>query len=106
MTARILGTVTRCVGCPNRQYYSAGVYECTAVERALDVSEAMPQWCPLPEYPTIAEIRAQARAEMVAEMVPVAEVTHYTNGSYQRNYRLRWLRDVDAGTRLAIIPKD
>ncbi len=31
---------------------------------------------------------------------PVAEVMSWTNGSYHRNYRIAWKRDVDSGTQL------
>lgn len=40
-------------------------------------------------------LRAQA-----ASVVPVLEVVSWTNGSYHRNYKLNWLKDVDAGTLL------
>lgn len=31
---------------------------------------------------------------------PVAEIMSWANGSYHRNYRIEWKRDVDAGTQL------
>jgi hypothetical protein len=31
---------------------------------------------------------------------PVAEVESWTNGSYHRNYKLKWLKDVEQGTKL------
>lgn len=34
------------------------------------------------------------------EFGAVATVTSYTNGSYHRNYKLDWHRDVEAGTML------
>ena len=30
----------------------------------------------------------------------VAEVESWTNGSYHRNYKLRWIKDVESGTKL------
>jgi len=35
---------------------------------------------------------------------PVAEIESWTNGSYSRNYKVHWLRDVDAGTKLYTAP--
>jgi hypothetical protein len=49
---KIVALVNRCKECPNRQYYSGGVYECIKVWRKLKEGEAIPRWCPLPEYPS------------------------------------------------------
>lgn len=49
--ARIVQTVTSCVQCPNRMYFSGGRYECTATRTQLPDPKAIPEWCPLPFYP-------------------------------------------------------
>ena len=36
---------------------------------------------------------------------PVATVGSWTNGSYSRNYRITWHRDVTAGTKLYTAPQ-
>ena len=41
-----------------------------------------------------------ASASTVGETAPVAIVESWTNGSYHRNYKLKWLQDVAAGTKL------
>ena len=50
--ARILAIINRCKECPHRQYFSGGTYQCAKVSAYLDDREAMPEWCPLPHYPT------------------------------------------------------
>lgn len=42
--------------------------------------------------------------EPAAASEAVAEVVSWTNGSYWRNYKLNWLRDVPAGTKLYAAP--
>ena len=46
------------------------------------------------EQAAIAAYSSRAHGE------PVAEVESWTNGSYHRNYKLRWLKDVEAGAKL------
>ena len=40
-----------------------------------------------------------------AQGEPVAEVESWTNGSYHRNYKLRWFKDVEIGTKLYAHPQ-
>ena len=40
-----------------------------------------------------------------AQGEPVAEVESWTNGSYHRNYKLRWFKDVEIGTKLYAQPQ-
>ena len=41
-----------------------------------------------------------AGAMRAGEQKPVATVTSWTNGSYHRNYKLEWHKDVPEGTKL------
>lgn len=47
----------------------------------------------------IAAQSANTGSEEVEEK-PVAKVVSWTNGSYHRNYKLEWFRDVPEGTEL------
>ena len=56
MTLKITGTTKNCRECPNRVYYSGGVYECTAagdVQIKPSETDTIPDWCPLPDYPIV-----------------------------------------------------
>ncbi len=46
----------------------------------------------------------RAKIEQMERQAPVAEVESWTNGSYSRNYKLRWLKDVAEGERLYALP--
>ena len=46
----------------------------------------------------------RARIEQMERQEPVAVVESWTNGSYSRNYKLQWLRDVNEGARLYALP--
>lgn len=46
----------------------------------------------------------QNKRQPAAAQEAVATVESYTNGSYHRNYKLRWHKDVDAGTQLFAAP--
>lgn len=52
---KIIGLVAKCEDCPNRRYYSGGVYECVAAEAHIPPAESrrggIPAWCPLADYP-------------------------------------------------------
>lgn len=50
-------------------------------------------------------IREALAAHSAGVQEPVAEVESWTNGSYHRNYKLRWLKDVEAGTKLYAQPQ-
>lgn len=56
----IVAHVAGCRFCPNRQYYSGGVYECwharygsprPKIPTNLDASNEVPEWCPLDKVP-------------------------------------------------------
>lgn len=51
--AKILGVVTSCGKCPNRQYYSGGSYECSVVQQVLTDANSIPGWCPLADHPSV-----------------------------------------------------
>jgi hypothetical protein len=56
---------------------------------------------------THAEYSCEERAAPAVDALTtgaVAEVESWTNGSYHRNYKLRWLRDVEKGTKLYTHP--
>lgn len=59
---KILARVTSCRTCPNRQYYSGGVYECVLVKAHLVDSGGIPAWCPLPDDP--AHVAAKAESDL------------------------------------------
>jgi hypothetical protein len=42
----------------------------------------------------------ESPAPIASASEAVAEVESWTNGSYHRNYKLRWLKDVEAGAKL------
>ena len=46
----------------------------------------------------------RAKIEQMERQEPVAKVESWTNGSYSRNYKLRWLRDVNEGAKLYALP--
>ena len=48
--------------------------------------------------------RLRAKIEATENQEPVSEVESWTNGSYARNYRLRWHKDVAEGTKLYTLP--
>ncbi|CAB3784665.1 hypothetical protein [Pararobbsia alpina] len=48
----------------------------------------------------ITDLVASRTAAEAESAVLVAEVESWTNGSYHRNYKIKWLRDVPAGTML------
>lgn len=50
-------------------------------------------------------LRALLAAHSAGAQEPVAEVESWTNGSYHRNYKLRWLKDVEAGAKLYAHPQ-
>ena len=66
----------------------------------LEGSEIPTHWMPLPAAPGAAPTPAAQSAEQEA----VAVVASWTNGSYSRNYKLRWLKDVPEGTQLYAAP--
>ncbi len=47
---KIVQTVQNCKECPNRRYFSGGVYECEKAGNVPLSREffAIPEWCPLP----------------------------------------------------------
>ena len=49
--AKIIGIARTCEDCPNRHYYSGGVYECLVTKGSLNADNSIPSWCPLPDYP-------------------------------------------------------
>lgn len=61
---------------------------------AHDFLSAVDWWADHPHY--------QPEADALAE--PVATVASWTNGSYSRNYKLTWHRDVPEGTKLYTAP--
>ncbi|MGY3581387.1 hypothetical protein ACVIGB_000544 [Bradyrhizobium sp. USDA 4341] len=69
-TVKITGTTSSCGECPHREYYSAGVYECTKTGANLPhgQSHAIPDWCPLPDHPaqTIEALRHRIAQEGAA----------------------------------------
>lgn len=53
MALKVIGTTKSCRGCPFRQYYSAGVYECGKTEERLPYNHGddfIASNCPLPDY--------------------------------------------------------
>ena len=46
----------------------------------------------------------RARIEAMEKQEPVAIVESWANGSYSRNYKLRWLKDADKGAGLYLAP--
>ena len=46
----------------------------------------------------------RAKITEMEKQEPVALVESWTNGSYSRNYRLRWLRGVNEGAKLYALP--
>ncbi|OIQ64934.1 hypothetical protein GALL_535120 [mine drainage metagenome] len=46
-----------------------------------------------------------SQSPAVEDASPVVEVESWTNGSYSRNYRLKWHRDVPEGTKLYATPQ-
>lgn len=46
----------------------------------------------------------RAKIEQMERQVPVAKVESWTNGSYTRHYKLKWLRDVGEGAALYALP--
>jgi hypothetical protein len=44
------------------------------------------------------------KVEQMERQEPVALVESWVNGSYSRNYKLRWLRDVNEGAKLYALP--
>ena len=48
--------------------------------------------------------RLQAKIAEMEKQEPVALVESWANGSYSRNYKLRWLRDVNEGAKLYALP--
>ena len=48
--------------------------------------------------------RLQAKIEAMERQEPVAIVESWANGSYSRNYKLRWLKDAAEGANLYLAP--
>jgi hypothetical protein len=64
---KVLGLVSNCKECPNRVYYSGGVYDCAKADTHLPhgQEDQIPKWCPLAEYPSGAiEAAAMARTRL------------------------------------------
>jgi hypothetical protein len=72
-TMKVVRVVTSCRGCPHRQYYSAGRYECYGMFNGTRGSERLlpeghskdapiPDWCPLEDYPRLLAERARMDA--------------------------------------------
>ena len=53
----------------------------------------------------LSHLAALARASEAAAGKPVATVESWTNGSYHRNYKLTWHKDVEDGTKLYAAPQ-
>ena len=83
--------------------------------------QAVPAPAPVPSEPTDAQVamldpwmRPAAARELLRKVLastsaaaapePVARVVSWTNGSYWRNYKVEWLRDVEAGALLYAHP--
>ena len=60
--SKIIGLANTCRECPHRRYESGGVYRCEKVGVDLDASCAIPDWCPLPNYPAQSAQTAHAHA--------------------------------------------
>jgi hypothetical protein len=122
MGKKVIGLVSSCKECPNRAYYSAGIYECTKVDARLPYNEEdkIPTWCPLSDYPasaivdrdnTIRELRGQLDAirdvSVIRDAADALQI--YTGHDYALNIRRkfgeRWwepIKRIEAGLRKMI----
>lgn len=62
-TMKILQLIKNCEECPHRRYYSGSRYECTNANEEFPeprvgepAQTKIPSWCPLPDYPSRANI--------------------------------------------------
>ena len=62
--AKCLQIIHSCEGCPKRQYFSGGAYECAMVGAKLQKDVRIPAWCPLPEHPANIAARADEHARV------------------------------------------
>jgi hypothetical protein len=78
---------------------------------ASEMSESIEQACPECGALCLVDDGSYVAIESLpiapaADAQPVAIVESWTNGSYHRNYKLRWLRDVDSGVQLYAAPTE
>ena len=70
---KVIGTVSDCKQCPHRVYGSGGRYDCAKAGRApLMNDEYIPEWCPLPNDPTMLAAQADRKIADAREVLTLA----------------------------------
>lgn len=73
---RTVQSVTSCLGCPHRQYYSGGTYFCTKTDTPLNYRDSIPEWCPLPHDMSYLAAKYEAKIDNARSILEVVVNAH------------------------------